>query len=78
MAKNGTVSTWWFLIGVALVAALAPWPLGPEPHVVQKLRWLAAGELNRPIDIFDLALHLAPAVLVIARAVATWSKKGDG
>lgn len=42
------------LIG-ALVLGLAPFQ--PEPHLLQKLRMLAAGELTRPIDIFDLVLH---------------------
>jgi hypothetical protein len=28
---------------------------------------LAAGELSRPIDIFDLLMHAAPWVLLIAK-----------
>jgi hypothetical protein len=43
---------------VALSVGLAPF--FPEPHVWEKLKMLAAGELTRPIDIFDLALHGLP------------------
>ena len=35
-------------------------PFFPEPHIWEKLKMLAAGELVKPIDIFDLALHAAP------------------
>jgi hypothetical protein len=47
---------------VALLLGLAPFT--PEPHLWQKLKMLAAGELTRPIDIFDLFLHGAPLVLL--------------
>ena len=36
----------------SLTLGLAPFV--PEPHLVEKLRMLAAGELSKPIDIFDL------------------------
>lgn len=45
-------------IVVALTLGLAPF--SPEPHVWEKLRMLYAGELTRPIDIFDLFLHGIP------------------
>ena len=35
-------------------------PFVPEPHVVEKLRWLATGQPFRPIDLFDLLMHGAP------------------
>lgn len=50
------------LLIAALTLGLAPFV--PEPHVWEKLRMLAAGELSRPIDIFDLLLHGAPWVLL--------------
>lgn len=46
----------------ALTLGLAPFV--PEPHLWQKLKMLAAGELVRPIDWFDLVLHAAPWVLL--------------
>lgn len=56
-------------LGIALVAALTLGlaPFFPEPHVVEKLRLLSRGELVRPLDIFDLCLHAAPWLLVIAK-----------
>ncbi len=50
-----------FLI-VALTLGLAPFV--PEPHVWEKLKMLFAGELSRPIDIFDLVLHGVPWLLL--------------
>jgi hypothetical protein len=53
------------LILAVLTLGLAPFL--PEPHVWEKLRLLAAGDLVRPIDIFDLALHGAPWVLLLVK-----------
>ncbi|HEB59597.1 MAG TPA: RND transporter [Gammaproteobacteria bacterium] len=50
------------LIVLALTLGLAPFV--PEPHVWQKLKMLFAGELSRPVDIFDLFLHGAPWVVL--------------
>jgi len=57
------------LIPVAVLLALSP--LGQEPHLVEKLRMLGAGELRRPIDIFDLFLHGGPLLLLL------WKVGGD-
>jgi hypothetical protein len=53
-------------IGIFVVASLTLGlaPFVPEPHVWEKLKMLAAGELSRPIDIFDLLLHGAPWLLL--------------
>jgi hypothetical protein len=56
---------YWVLVPVALVLGLAP--LRPEPHLIDKLRMLAGGTLHRPIDIFDLALHGLPAMLLMVK-----------
>jgi hypothetical protein len=50
------------LLIAALTLGLAPFV--PEPHVWEKLKMLAAGNLTRPIDIFDLLLHGAPWLLL--------------
>lgn len=52
------------LIG-ALTLGLAP--LFPEPHIWEKLKMLGLGELSRPMDIFDLAFHALPWLLLIAK-----------
>jgi hypothetical protein len=51
-----------FLIPASLLLGLAPFV--PEPHLVEKIRWLFTGHPFQPIDIFDLFLHGAfPALL---------------
>ncbi len=52
---------WLFALLVATVG-LAPWI--PEPHVAEKLRWLFAGELTRPLDVLDLVVHAVPWLLM--------------
>lgn len=48
----------------AVVLGLSPFPA--EPHLLQKLRLLFAGRLDRPLDIFDLAMHASlPIVLAL-------------
>ncbi|OHB24855.1 MAG: hypothetical protein A2X84_09555 [Desulfuromonadaceae bacterium GWC2_58_13] len=51
------------LIPVAVLLGLAPF--FPQPHVVEKIRMLANGELRRPIDIIDLIMHLSPVLLLL-------------
>ncbi len=53
------------LVVAALALGLAPFT--PEPHLWQKLKMLAHGELSRPIDIFDLIMHASLPLLLIAR-----------
>ena len=56
-------------LSILLVAALALGlaPFFPEPHLWEKLKMLAAGDLVKPIDIFDLIMHAAPVVLLFAK-----------
>jgi hypothetical protein len=55
------------LVIAALTLGLAPFV--PEPHLWEKLKLLASGDLVRAIDIFDLLLHAAPWVLLGIRLV---------
>ena len=59
---------WTVLLPVAVILGLAPFR--PEPHLVEKLRMLANGQLSAPIDIFDLFLHGAPLLLVAGKLLA--------
>ncbi|OIP82705.1 MAG: RND transporter [Rhodobacterales bacterium CG2_30_65_12] len=52
---------------VVIAATLGLAPFTPVPHVWEKLTMLAAGSLVRPIDIFDLALHGLPWLLLAAK-----------
>lgn len=58
---------WLLALLAAMTLGLAPF--APEPHIVEKLRMLVGGTLVRPIDIFDLLMHGAPWLVVIAKAV---------
>ena len=57
----------WALALGAVLMALAPFV--PEPHLWRDLKWLVAGELTRPEDIFDLFWHGALPVLLVVRLV---------
>jgi len=61
------------LLPVALLLALAPFV--PEPHLWEKLKMLFAGTLTRPIDIFDLALHGGPLVLLVLKLIRMRSQR---
>jgi hypothetical protein len=65
---------WHLAIIAALTLGLAPF--FPEPHIWEKLKMLARGTLVRPIDIFDLLMHAAPWLLVLAKAARAALGKG--
>jgi hypothetical protein len=54
-----------FFIIASLLLGLAPFV--PEPHVWEKLKMLANGELSKTIDIFDLLMHGTPWLLLIIK-----------
>lgn len=60
------------LLVAALFLGLAPF--SPEPHVVEKFRMLASGNLRRPLDIFDLCFHLLPLVLLLLKLSRTTNR----
>jgi hypothetical protein len=65
-----------WLVLIALWLAVAP--VAPEPHLVEKLRMLSQGNLQRPIDIFDLLLHSVPLCLLVARLIRMWLHRRHG
>ena len=72
--RSGAMALLWLdripltaLVVAALALGLAPFT--PEPHLWQKLKMLAHGELTRPIDIFDLVMHASLPLLLIAKLV---------
>jgi len=52
-------------IVLSLFLGLAPF--FPEPHLAEKVRMLMNGELNKPLDMFDLLLHGTPWVLLLLK-----------
>ncbi len=55
------------LIVLCLTLGLAPFV--PEPHLWQKLKMLAAGELVEWLDIFDFLMHATPWLLLLVRLI---------
>jgi hypothetical protein len=62
------------LVIAALTLGLAPFL--PEPHIWEKLKMLAAGDLVKPVDIFDLLMHAAPWLLLAAKLVRMAVQRG--
>ena len=60
--------SWPLIALLCLTIGLAPYK---PPHVVEKLSLLFRGELVRPVDWFDFALHGSPWLLLAAKAVLT-------
>lgn len=56
-----------YLILACLTLGLAPFT--PEPHIWEKLKMLWGGNLSQPIDMFDLALHGLPWLLLALRLI---------
>ncbi|WP_430464071.1 RND transporter [Tabrizicola sp.] len=50
------------IIIACLTLGLAPF--FPEPHIWEKLKMLVAGDLGKPVDIFDLLMHAAPFLVL--------------
>lgn len=57
--------SWPVVIVGCLTLGLAPFV--PEPHIWEKLHMLLAGDLRKPIDIFDMLLHGAPWLILLAK-----------
>ncbi|MCP3868024.1 MAG: RND transporter [Gammaproteobacteria bacterium] len=58
------------IVIACLLLGLAPF--FPEPHIWEKLKMLASGNLTRPLDIFDLLLHGTPFVVLILKLLRIW------
>ena len=65
--------SWPVVILLALTLGLAPFT--PEPHMWEKMKMLASGELAKPIDWFDLALHGVPWGILAAKVVREFARK---
>jgi len=63
------------LIVLCLSLGLAPFT--PEPHLLEKLKMLAAGELGKLIDVFDLMLHGTPWILLIIKLLLPLTAKAE-
>ncbi len=61
------------LVPATVLMLLAPFR--PMPHALEKLIMLKNGVLRRPLDIFDLFLHLAPLALLLLKAARDFAGK---
>lgn len=68
----------YILIIVAIPLAMAPFPIDPEPHLIEKLRMVAAGQLTASIDLFDLFLHAIPTVLLVVKLFRQFRREDRG
>jgi len=57
--------SWPIVLVLCLTLGLAPY--SPEPHVWEKLQMLLSGSLSNSVDMFDLALHGAPWILLLVK-----------
>lgn len=55
------------VILACLTLGLAPFV--PEPHIWEKLKMLVAGDLVKPVDIFDMLMHAAPFAVLALKLV---------
>ncbi len=62
-----------FFVIFSLFLGLAPFV--PEPHLVEKIRMLLNGELEKTIDIFDLLMHATPWVLLVVKLALMFNSK---
>ncbi len=59
-----------YVICILACLTLGLAPFLPEPHLVEKVRWVANGaEGMRPIDWFDLVLHGSPWIVLLGLLV---------
>lgn len=57
--------SWPIVVVLCLTLGLAPFT--PAPHIWEKLNMLAAGDLRRPVDMFDLFYHGLPWLVALAK-----------
>ncbi len=60
---------------IVLCLSLGLAPFSPEPHLLEKLRMLATGDLTKLIDIFDLLLHGTPWLLLGIKLILALTRK---
>lgn len=61
------------LLVLCLTLGLAPFV--PEPHVWEKIKMLLTGTLTKGVDIFDLAMHGLPFVLLLLKLFLSLRQK---
>ena len=72
--KEGLIRMMPMFAVASLTLGLAPFL--PEPHIWEKIRWIATGQkMDLPIYYFDLLMHGAPWVLLITSVILKLTSK---
>ena len=66
----------WSIV-LLLCATLGLAPFTPEPHIWEKLKMVVAGDLTRPMDIFDFLFHGVPWCLAVLK-LSIGRQQGNG
>ncbi len=64
-----------FTVLIILTIFLGTAPLGGQPHLLEKINMLMAGNLVKPIDIFDLVMHSTPVILLVLKTIRYFKLK---
>lgn len=60
--------SWPVILVLTLTIGLAPYT--PQPHLVSKLIMLFSGQLQQPLDWFDLIMHASPFALIVIKLIS--------
>ena len=56
------------LIIMTVMLAILPYPMQEMPHSLEKLQMLFAGQLTKPLDIFDLVMHTGLILVLVIKS----------
>jgi hypothetical protein len=68
----------WLFAPLVLYLLVAPWPLAPESHLMEKYRFFINGTLTKPIDIFDVFYHATPMLLLSVKVIRAVAARRSG
>lgn len=72
--RTALIRGWMLFLVASLTLGLAPF--SPEPHIVEKIRWIFNGEFPlEGVYIFDTFLHGAPWLLFIISSILRLSSR---
>ena len=63
------------LIFMATILAIVPYPMQEIPHSLEKIQMLFAGQLTKPLDIFDLIMHTGLIFVLLIKSYRHMNNK---
>lgn len=71
LAALQRIQMWLQPVPMGVLTIISIWmliaPIFPEPHLVQKAMWVVQGHTFKAIDVFDVAWHLFPSILLLIK-----------